>query len=125
MRSRSTRRGSALVEAALALPALLTAAWMLVGGVQYGLWKIAAQAACGAGAQALAAGAAPVRAEWVTLQALHVSVAEHPVVTVSAQGTLGTVQVALDVPTAWGWLPVSAEQTAVLTTPAGERGFVP
>jgi len=113
------------VETALAFPILLGAGWLLVGSIQYGTWKLTAQAAAGAGAAVLAEGATPVRAEYVALQALHASWANQPVSTVSGGGTLRTVIVTLRVPTVLGWLSVSAEQTAATEPPSGTRSFAP
>ncbi len=125
MRSRKGGRGSALVETALALPVLLGAGWLLVGSLQYGTWKLTAQAASGAGAQVLTAGGTPVRAEYVALQALHATAANEPVAMVSGVGTIRTVTVSLRVPTVWGWLPMSAMQTAATEPPNGTRTFSP
>ena len=125
MRSRKGGRGSALVEAALALPVLLGASWLLVGSLQYGTWKLTAQAASGAGAEVLTAGGTPVRATYVAVQALHATAANDPVVTITGTGTIQTVTVSLRVPTVWGWLPLSARQTAATEPPGGTRTFSP
>lgn len=113
------------MESALALPVLLTALWAMVGGLQYGFWKVTAQAACGAGAEAIATGAAVVRVEWVTLQALGAPASDDPTVSVAPHGSLDVVSVSLRIPTVWGWLPVGAQQTAVPDSSTGSRGFVP
>jgi hypothetical protein len=126
MPSRRRRTGSALVESALAFPVLLAALWAIVGGLQYGFWKVTAQAACGAGAEALTSGAAPVRVEWVTLQALGAPAADDPSVSVEPNGSLYIVTVSLRIPTVWGWLPLYAQQTAVPEgSSTSSRGFVP
>jgi hypothetical protein len=125
MPSRRRRAGSALVESALALPVLLTVLWAIVGGLQYGFWKVTAQAACGAGAEALTTGATLVRVEWVTLQALGAPASDDPNVSVTPHGSLDVVTVSLRIPTVLGWLPISAQQTAVPDSSTGSRGFVP
>jgi Flp pilus assembly protein TadG len=125
MLSPNRRRGSALVETALAVPVLLGASWLLVGSLQYGTWKLTAGAAAGAGAQVLAAGATPVRAEYVALQALHATVVNTPIVTVTSTGTIQTLTVSLRVPTVWGWLPLSASQTTAVEPAGGSRTFTP
>ncbi|MGC8488417.1 MAG: hypothetical protein ACP5QO_09400, partial [Clostridia bacterium] len=91
----------------------------------YGTWKLTAGAAAGAGAQVLAAGATPVRAEYVSLQALHATAANQPVSTVTGAGTIETVTVSLRIPTVWGWLPITASQTAATQPSEGTRTFGP
>jgi Flp pilus assembly protein TadG len=125
MPSPNRRRGSALVETVLAVPVLLGASWLLVGSIQYGTWKLTAGAAAGAGAEMLAAGATPVRAEYVAIEALHATWADQPVATVTGAGTIQTLTVSLRVPTVWGWLPLSASQTAATEPPGGTRTFSP
>lgn len=53
------------------LSLLLTAVLGVVGALQWGIWKLAASAAVGAGAEVLAEGQSPTAAQVLTLQALN------------------------------------------------------
>jgi hypothetical protein len=127
MRSHSrSRRGTALVEAAVALPALVASLGVLGGSFQLGLWKLAVDAAANAGAQVLADGGTAGDAETMALTGLHASESMSPTVVVTENGTVGLVTAGLTIQTMLGPIRLgAAREVALPPTTAANPGPSP
>jgi Flp pilus assembly protein TadG len=118
MRSLNPRRGTALVEAAVALPALVAGLGVVAGTLQLGLWKMAADAGANAGAEILAEGGSLGLAEATALTALRAPPDTNPSANATETGSTGTVTVSLDLNTLLGPVEIGASRTVALPSEA-------
>ncbi|MCL8207919.1 MAG: hypothetical protein K6V97_07610 [Actinomycetia bacterium] len=105
-----------MAEAAVVLPVLLTVTGGMIQVVQWGAWKLAADAAAQAGAGVLAQGGSAWAAQAEAVHQLGAPATMHPTVAVQIGPDRATVDVQAVVGGWMGHWPVEAVRTAVLPT---------